>query len=201
MSQKTQIAIFVVVSVLLAGVIVYQLARKEVPPPSIGGTVAKTQGTTKAQGAARTGAVPPSPTGTAAKGESASASASSPQTQIRKVDVNIDELLANIKEVDFDYEKERLPRDPMAPLVGTLTRKAPEGTEEQPAAPPTAVQVMNKAVSGIVWDERHPLAVVDNEVVYPGYVYADGVTVESVERDRVVFKVGDSLIQNPLKEF
>jgi hypothetical protein len=110
-------------------------------------------------------------------------------------------LLANIKEVDFDYETERLPRDPMAPLVGTLTRKAPEGTEEQPAAPPTAVQVMNKVVSGIVWDERHPLAVVDNEVVCPGYVYADGVTVESIERDRVVFKVGDSLIQNPLKEF
>jgi hypothetical protein len=60
---------------------------------------------------------------------------------------------------------------------------------------------MNKVVSGIVWDERHSLAVVDNEVVYPGYVYADGVTVESIERDRVVFKVGDSLIQNPLKEF
>jgi hypothetical protein len=89
----------------------------------------------------------------------------------------------------------------MAPLVGSLTRKAPESTEEQPAAPPTAVQVMNKVVSGIVWDERHPLSVVDNEVVYPGYVYADGVTVESIERDRVVFKVGDSLIQNPLKEF
>ena len=195
MSPKTQITILVVVGVLLAGVIGYQLVRKEPPPPSVGGTVAKTQG------AAKTGAVPPSPTGTAAKGESASASASSPQTRIRKVDVNIDELLANIKEVDFDYEKGRLPRDPMAPLVGTLTRKAPEGTEEQPAAPPTAVQVMNKVVSGIVWDERRPLAVVDNEVVYPGYVYADGVTVESIERDRVVFKVGDSLIQNPLKEF
>ena len=201
MSQKTQIAILVIVGVLLAGVIVYQLVRKEPPPPSVDGTVAKTQGAAKAQGAAKTGTVPPSPTGAATKGESASAPASSPQTQIRKVDVNIDELLANIKEVDFDYEKERLPRDPMAPLVGSLTRKAPEGIEEQPAAPPTAVQVMNKVVSGIVWDERHSLAVVDNEVVYPGYVYADGVTVESIERDRVVFKVGDSLIQNPLKEF
>jgi hypothetical protein len=85
--------------------------------------------------------------------------------------------------------------------VGTLTRKEGEGVEKAPLAPATAVQVMNKVVSGIVWDERRPLAVVDNEVVYAGYAYADGTTVESIERDRVIFKVGDSLIQNPLKEF
>ena len=198
MSKKTQIIIFAVAGVIFVAVLGYQLTRKEPPPPVAGKTASQ------AQGASKTGTAAPTPAAAhAAKTASPSAPAAAPssQTQIKKVDVNIDDLLANIKEVDFDYERERLPRDPMAPLVGTLTAKQGEGKEERPSAPPTAVQVMNKVVSGILWDERRPLAVVDNEVVYPGYVYADDVTVESIERDRVNFKVGDSLIQNPLKEF
>ena len=198
MSKKTQIIALAVMGAVLVAVLGYQLTRKEPSPP----VAAKTA--SQVQGASKTGTTAPTPAAAhAAKTASPSPASAAPssKTQIKKVDVNIDELLANIKEVDFDYERERLPRDPMAPLVGTLTAKQGEGKEERPSAPPTAVQVMNKVVSGILWDERHPLAVVDNEVVHPGYVYADGVTVESIERDRVIFKVGDSLIQNPLKEF
>ena len=198
MSKKTQFIMLAVMGVVLVAVVVYQLTREAPPPPAAGKTASQPQG------ASKTGTTTSTPAAAhAAKTASPSAPAATPasQTQIKKVDVNIDDLLANIKEVDFDYGGERLPRDPMAPLVGTLTAKQGQDTEERPTAPATAVQVMNKIVSGILWDQRHPLAVVDNEVVYPGYVYADGASVESIERDRVVFKVGDSLIQNPLKEF
>jgi len=198
MSKRTQMIVLVALGVVVVAVVVFQIMRAAPAPPVTPAVAGKTAAVAKTGAPAGAGK-----TTSAAKtaSESAGKEPASDATQIKKADVNIDELLAGIKEVDFDYEQNRLPRDPMAPLVGTLTRKEGEGEEKSPLAPATAVQVMNKVVSGIVWDERRPLAVVDNEVVYAGYVYADGTTVESIERDRVIFKVGDSLIQNPLKEF
>ena len=193
MSQRTQIIVLVILGIAVVGVLIFQMTRTPPGPPI------PPDGASKTAAAVKTapGKTAPGKTAPAAAGKTGAANA----VQIKKADVNIDDLLSGIKEVDFDYEQSRLPRDPMAPLVGTLTRKKEGGEEEQAPAPATAVGVMTKVVSGILWDGRRPLAVVDNEVVYPGYVYADGATVESIERDHVTFKVGDSLIQNPLKEF
>jgi hypothetical protein len=183
-AQQKKVIVVVALLVMLVGVLIFQFARKAPGPPAI-----QNPPVTKAGGA-------PAPAGKVA------APAEAPKTQIKKTDINIDSLLAGIREVDFDYDKERMPRDPMAPLVGTLTktRGGEEPGKEQPVAPATAVQVMSKVVSGIVWDAKRPIAVVDNEVVYPGYEYPDGTVVASIERNQVVFKVGDSLIQVPLKE-
>jgi hypothetical protein len=211
MSQRNQIILLVALGLAVVGILVFQLTRKPVSSPvpvDSSGKSSKTSAAPASTGAnnAATGKPAAGKPSTSAKSAASSKNAAAKKgaeedVQIKKADVNIDELLAGIKEVDFDYEQNRLPRDPLAPLVGKLAHKKDENGEEQPAAPATAVQVMNKIVSGILWDERRPLAVVDNEVVYPGYVYADGITVESIDRDRVTFKVGDSLIQNPLKEF
>ncbi len=184
--------------VLLVGVLIFQFTRSSPSPPA-----------PPRSGAATTPAPANAATKTAAAAKGAPAAktagkAAADKTQIKKADVNIEELLAGIKEVDFDYDKERLARDPLMPLVGTMVKTKGEGEEggaEQGSVPQaTPVTVMNKVVSGILWDANRPMAVVDNEVVYPGYTYADGTVVESIERDLVVFRVGDSLIQVQLKE-
>ena len=205
-SQRRQLIIMGAVGAILVAVVAFQLLRKGPPLPS----AMKGE---KPAASAKAGSTPPAATAktapAAAKAAPAPAAAagagSAPPaaTEIKKTDINIDELLAGIKEVDFDYEKERTPRDSLMPLVGTLAKTREGGeTKEQPqvAGTATAIRVMNKVVSGILWDQRRPLAIVDNEVIYPGFEYPDGTQVESIERDRVVFKVGESLIQVELKE-
>ena len=194
MSQRTQVIVLAILGIVVVGVLVFQMTRKPPGPPIPQGGASKAA-------AAKTGDAAAKKTVAGKTAAAAGKTEADDAVQIKKADVNIDDLLSGIKEVDFDYEQSRLPRDPMAPLVGTLTRRKDGGEAETAAAPATAVGVMSKVVSGILWDGRRPLAVVDNEVVYPGYIYADGATVESIERDNVTFKVGDSLIQNPLKEF
>jgi len=200
MNQRTQIIVLVILCIAVVGVLMFQFTRGSGTPSAGAGKDAAAK--TAQPGAAKETAVATqTPSKVAAPEPAPEGNQTDESVQIKKADVKIDDLLSGIKEVDFDYDQNRLPRDPMAPLVGTLTRKK-EGAENAEApAPATPVQVMNKIVSGIVWDAHRPLAVVDNEVVYPGYVYSDGVVVESIDRDHVTFKVGDSLIQNPLKEF
>jgi len=214
MSQKNQIIVVIVLAVVLLGVVVFQFTRKPPSPPAIPKTpVAKTvptgkaaTPTGKATSVAKTAATPTGKATVAKPGVPAGKAATGQpqqegQTQFKQADVNIDELLTGIQEVDFDYDQQRLARDPMTPLVGTVAAATKKGEETEQAVPPATVgQVLNKVVSGIIWDPRSPVAVVDNEVVYPGYEYADGTTVLSIERDRVIFQVGDSSIEVKLKE-
>lgn len=182
-SQRRQIIVVAVLGVLLAGVLIYQFGFKGVSHSSAAKTPAKTAPATRAAAAgAKTAAAPKD-------GE-----------QAETDEIDIDALLASIKEVDFDYEQERIPRDVMAPLVGKVSVRSEQEGSAAPVAPATLGKVMSKTVSGIVWDKKYPVAVVDNEVVEPGYEYADGTVVESIEEDHVVFRVGESLIQVELKE-
>ena len=201
MNQKKQIIILVALCIVVVGVLVFQFTRGSGTPAAGAGKNAAAKADQAAANKSGASASKAAPAKAAAAEPAPEAGTQDETVQIKKADVNIDDLLSGIKEVDFDYDQNRLPRDPMAPLVGTLTRKNEGAENTEAATPATPVQVMNKIVSGILWDARRPLAVVDNEVVYPGYVYADGVVVESIDRDHVTFKVGDSLIQNPLKEF
>lgn len=174
--QRKQVIIFAVLAVALIGVLVYQfgMGKKTGPTPQPG---------------AASGAP-----GSVTSGLTA-------ESVMKKAEVNIDELLAGIKEVDFDYDRERMPRDPLAPLVGTVTKKKDgDGTEDTSMQSPTILQIMNKVVAGILWDKARPLAVVDNEVVYPGYEYPDGTRVVRIDKNSVTFRAGDSEIQVELKE-
>lgn len=184
-SQRNQIILAVVLAIVLVGVVYYQFVVKAAPT-----TPAKPK--TAAADKARAGKA----SSKAADKSAADAAESEPSAP-----VDIYALLASIKEVDFDYSKERVPRDVMAPLVNKVAvRAAEEGAAPTAIAPATLGKVMSKAVSGIVWDETYPVAVVDNEVVEPGYEYADGTAVDSIQEDYVVFRVGESLIQVELKE-
>jgi len=197
MGQRNQIIAVVALLVLLVGVLAYQFTRKPPGAPSTAAGKAATTAVPAAKGA-------PAPKATAKPAAKAAphgkAAGGGKDVVIRRADVNIDELLAGIKEVDFEYERERLSRDPLRPLVGAIANQVTPGEGEAAVAPATVGQILSKSVSAIVWDEFRPMAVVDNEVVERGYEYADGTVVLSIERDRVIFKVGDSPIEVKLKE-
>lgn len=189
--QKKQLIVVGVLGVVLVGVLLYQFTRPMTPPVDTKSVAPATAAPAGGGG------------GTAAPAGNPAATPGQPavKTELKSTKVNIDELLSNIKEVDFDYDHDKMPRDPLTPLVGKMAKlKAKEGEEGKPIAPATTIEVMNKAVTGILWDARRPLAVVDDEVVSPGYEYQNGAVVDSITRDRVIFKVGDSLIEVPLKE-
>jgi hypothetical protein len=104
------------------------------------------------------------------------------------VDVDLDQLLQEIKVVDFDYAKEHTDRDPTLPLVGDSmllrARTARLGGEQD--ADDLLMAAARKTVTGIMWDPEHPLAVIDNEVVSVGFEFMDTIIVKAIERDHVV---------------
>ena len=173
-----------VLFVVAIGVVIYQLGfAGGTPPPDGGGAPAP------AAGAVGTPAA-------AAPGTAAPAAAAGQALRLTKVDVNIDELLAGVKEVTFDYDAMRIDRDPLAALVGGIVN------------PKTGVpevfggrgEILRKKITGIIFDANNPLAVVDDEVVGVGYTYPNGVKVQAIEKDKVIFQLGDSLIPVEMKE-
>lgn len=187
--QKTQLIILGALGVAVIGILLFQLTRGTTPPPPKG---VSTVNQPPARGAA------PTPPATAAAAKVPTAEA----TDAKRADINVDDLLAGIQEVDFDYDRERIPRDVLAPLVGSVAPTKEEQQEMNTELVPPAIlgDILSKNVSGIVWDASRPVAIVDNEIVYPGYQYPDGTIVASIKADAVVFQVGDSLIQVELKE-
>jgi hypothetical protein len=176
---------------VLLGVVIYQFTKggATAPPPSdkAAKATAKTAGK-----AAKTAA------GKAA-GKSAAKTDGATEGEIRfqEADVDIDALLQNIAKVNFDYELERIDRDPMRPLVGQIQNQ--EGVLDA-NAPASAVAVLRKSVTGILYNSQNPAAVVDDEVVREGFTYPGGVVVDSIEPTRVVFRVGDSLVPVQIKD-
>ena len=93
----------------------------------------------------------------------------------------------------------------MTPLVGPMApprlATADNQTEEQKQAVLEAqLAVRSMAVTGIIWDDYNPVAIIDDEVVGTGYKFPTGVSVEKIEPDRVIMRVNDSLVPVELKE-
>ena len=85
----------------------------------------------------------------------------------------------------------------MTPLVGRI-RTQLEGLT--PIGPASTMEIAEKSVTGIVYNEYAPVAVIDDEVVSEGHQYADGVVLTKIEPKRVWFKWGDAEIPVELKE-
>jgi hypothetical protein len=124
------------------------------------------------------------------------AAAVAEQPRFVDVDIDVKDLLQKVEGVNFDYQQARTDRDPMKALIGRGSSSVDAGVA--PVLTPGGVQ--RKSITGIVWDQYSPRAVVDGEVVGIGHVYADGVEVYDIEEKRVTFKVGDSLIRVEMKE-
>ena len=116
----------------------------------------------------------------------------------QEVDFNIEELVQSIKEVDFDYMEARLARDPMAPLLAGAAflrpqaRYAHSGTSSMSDS--VVYEANRKTVTGIIWDETDPVAVIrepglPERIVYAGDRLGAGIVIKAVEQNHVVFAI------------
>jgi len=193
-AQKKQLLIVGILGVVLAAVLGFELTKG--PPGPANTAAADMSALKKAEGGATSGTAKP-PTSTKAA-----------PLVAKDGEMDINKLLGEIKEVDFDFRAKKMPRDVMEPLVGLTTGKTGEKKTQKKGPKPggtNVIGIMQKVISGILWDPIRPLAVVDDEVVYPGFEYKDIdgnviVVVESIEQEFVVFKFEDILIQVNLKE-
>ncbi len=114
------------------------------------------------------------------------ASTSKPDTKVSapRFEGNLDQLLAGIKEVTFDYRRVAGDRpSPMQPKIATRPVIDDPGGGQQMRS----YDVQRLRVTGIIWDETSPYAVVEGEVVWNGYDYGNGLRVLAIEKDRVTF--------------
>ncbi|MCH7910808.1 MAG: hypothetical protein IIB38_14480 [Candidatus Hydrogenedentes bacterium] len=176
--QRKQYLILGVLGLTLVGAL-YWFALREDPE------MAAIRATAEQAGA-------PGPVGQMASVRPVSAVPSNVGTVFVEADVDINQLIENIKEIDFVYADQHDTRNPLIPLVGTsalvytsrgqLVRGA-VGEEN------LLYEAQRKIVSGIIWDPENPLAVINDEVVGVGSHLAEGILIKMITRDRVVLSV------------
>ena len=138
---------------------------------------------------------------TSGSGAKTAAKAQAPVQRFVEVDVDVDKLLEAMRAVNFDYASSRISRNPMTPLVGLLNEQTQgEGATAEARPGQNRMEIFLKKITGIVWDQYDPKAVIDNEVVGVGYTYPSGVQIYNIEEKRVTFKDGDSLIHRDLED-
>ena len=172
--NKQRIIILGVLMVALCGVIYYQFFLMD----PMGGYETSTQ-----------------PRETAEESDAAP-DAVPPQTLITS-DVDIDALTEEVREVEFDYEAERVSRNPMSPRVGPSVMAAGDGGAEDDAAAEIAERertLRRLRVTGIVHDGVNPMAVVNEDVVEEGAQLMNGARVASIAPDHVVVEMDDEMV-------
>jgi len=136
----------------------------------------------------------------------AAATTPAPGSAFVQTDVDIDQLLDSVQEVDFNYDLERLTRNPMTPLTGRPGDVAPVAGPGTRADSPALAIARSMVITGILYDENEPIAVLENkteqqvDVVNIGHEFPIGILVESIEESRVVLRVGDMRIPKLLEE-
>lgn len=126
------------------------------------------------------------------------------------IGIDLEELVSRVQSVDFNYElaMREKPRNPMTPLVGLrapgIESGEPGEGEETPGSGVADYQALriasNMVVTGIMYDAARPMAVVDNEVVHPGYTFPSGVVVDTIEPERVLLRINESVVPVELEE-
>lgn len=187
-SQLPRVIALACLAVLLGGVIWHQFLRPDPSLQSYQLPGQATEGTTTAPGlAAAPGPVAPGA-----------------QSQFKEVAFEIDELIQGVQEVEFDYERQRLGRNPMTPLVGPRFVRTGEADEPllDDRVQRTRAELMARSIrlTTIVWDDVDPFAILNNEVVSTGYTFPEGVVVEAIEQSRVILRVENTLIPVNLEE-
>lgn len=187
---RNKIILGILLAVALV-VVIYQVTKSPGSGSTSSGAAKKPAAAATATAAAKAAAKKSSAASAGAK-----AGETDPESTFQEVNVDIDTLLKDIEVVNFDYEAEHIDRDPLSPLVGIVRPQTGSGA----VVPLSMADVLRKNVTGIIYSKDEPAAVVDDEVVNKGYVYADGTVVHDIEPDRVIFKVGDSLIPVEMKK-
>jgi hypothetical protein len=149
--------------------------------------------------------------------DGAAAAGPAVKSQFQKASVDIDQLIASIKEISFNYDTDRMQVNPMTPLVGPSAHQAlasATSTGETPGASlasggDSQAILRTFRVTGILWDKRDPMAVVTypvkgqltSEVVARGYTFPDlNIKVIDVEQERVILDAGGTQVSLQLEE-
>lgn len=193
--NRKQIIFLALAGVALVGVLVYQFGFAGGTAPETGGAQSGAATTTAAAPAAG-GQARLAQGGASRHGAGApSDAAAAPYEPLNPA--ALDSLIARIQRVQFRYPANP-GRDPMEPLIKE-GRGFAGGGPLRPG-PGLYIDLQDKKVTGIIGNDQSRYAVVDNEVVFPGYRYPNGVWVEAIERDKVIFGFEDKRIPVPLKE-
>lgn len=137
-------------------------------------------------------------TPTASAGSESTATIVAFQSVFDDVDVDINQLMENIKDVEFQYSEVQIARDPSLPIL-----KGSVGTPIDPTfpldgsslSPDSLVYLAElKVVTGIIHGDDNPMAVIDGEVVSIGYEFRDSpdakpIIVKSIGIDSVVLSI------------
>jgi len=103
-----------------------------------------------------------------------------------KFEGDLAQLLAGIEQVTFDYRRVAGDRpSPMQPKIadGPIIDNTDGGQRLRD------YDVQRLRITGIIWDEAAPYAVVEGEVVWNGYDYGNGLKVHAIEKDCVRFEL------------
>jgi hypothetical protein len=178
------------------------------------------------QKARESGQAPTTAAGTPTAGPATADNLTAPGSAnvIREDEIDLAQLAAGIKEVEFDYDKARKEeqlRNPMAPLVGpdVQARVPGTGVGDEPASADDEAVInairRNLMLTGIMWHPTAPVAIINNDIVPPGYkfpnemfrtarsttgVLEEPVLVARMTRNSVILKYKDSEITLELKE-
>jgi hypothetical protein len=178
-NQQKQIVVLVIAGIVLAGVIGVQMYRMSAP------------------GAPPAAPRPATPASATAAGPASASLAMDLEENAPLNPEALEALLAGIKQVTFNYPVNP-GRDPMIPLLRDTI--GPGLGEFTPLGQYVLSDPRNKVVSAIIGSGGQRYAVVDEDVVFPGYVYPDGVRVEAIHPKYVTFNFDDKRVDVPLKE-
>jgi hypothetical protein len=140
-------------------------------------------------------------------------------SQFQKAAVNLDQLIKSIEEIGFNYDTERMGRNPMTPLVGATAPATYASASEGEGLAGAVAAVMSEGdaqsvlrsfrVTGILWDKYDPMAVVTfpingelvSEVITRGYQFPESkIVVNDIDESRVVLDANGTLVSLQLEE-
>ncbi|GMW02567.1 MAG: hypothetical protein AMXMBFR84_37030 [Candidatus Hydrogenedentota bacterium] len=208
--QKSQTPKYVALGVLgvaALGILGYQMMNMmpaAPPPPPADANAASAEATPGA----------PASTAPAAGSPAAgSPAAQTVQSRFQRSNVNLDELIAKIQDIDFDYDVDKVDVDPFRPLVGPMApaQFAVQTGTSGPGLGAMELFLRSVSVTGIIMNPNRPLAVVNyrdmatnqdaSEVAYIGFMFPNtGVYVEDIKPERIVLRANDIAVPIELKE-
>ena len=113
--------------------------------------------------------------------------------------------MAGVQRETFSYDDVRIQRNPMQPLVGagapSKFQTAEQASSDEILSQQIANAIRNMKITGIIWDDVHPVAVVNDEIVHNGYVFPDtGITVAAIEQQRIIMTINEMEFPVELEE-
>lgn len=103
----------------------------------------------------------------------------------QEASVDLDALIENIKEVEFNYARQRDSRNPTLALIGDHMAFRMKGVTlaSGEEAQDLLYEASRKKLTGIMWDAVNPLAVIDDQVVTVG----DDLITEGFENESPIY--------------